>query len=316
MSKPSKPSKKPSRSSKSSKSSRTSKSSQPSSAPAKSKDSSKNKRPGRSSSVSIEEVQPRPCKCVCKPAATSDEESEDVSWVDRQDSLPPEEVAEGEPEKDTLEWHQWNLTLIWDKKKEKFLHRFQCKYSESVICMRAVGDSTATNLKRHADLCDAKHGKDMTTQMKVTSSIPRQFHKGEFRLQLVEWVTRWHRPDIIVEDDELVQLFSYLNPSVKTPLRPTLRRDLHAVFSLTLLEGLYPDLRKKIDTRLENLRTAGIALTLLTIRGIMVACIQHDAPHLFMNRMPNGSRFKCSEAFVKKYLYQLHQEKHSRPRQL
>jgi hypothetical protein len=34
----------------------------------------------------------------------------------------------------------------------------------------------------------------------------------------------------------------------------------------------------------------------------MVACIEHDAPHLFMQAMTDGMKFKCSESFVQEYL--------------
>jgi hypothetical protein len=34
----------------------------------------------------------------------------------------------------------------------------------------------------------------------------------------------------------------------------------------------------------------------------MVACIEHDAPHLFTQAMTDGTKFKCSESFVRKYL--------------
>jgi hypothetical protein len=61
----------------------------------------------------------------------------------------------------------------------------------------------------------------------------------------------------------------------------------------------------KINERLEDLRDSGVALSLLTIRGIMVAFIEHDAPHLFQKTFSDGSRFRCSESFVRKYLRSL-----------
>lgn len=64
----------------------------------------------------------------------------------------------------------------------------------------------------------------------------------------------------------------------------------------------YPDLRKKIELRLQSLREAGVALSLLTIRGIMVAYIDHDAPELFERVLSDGSKFKCADSFVRKYL--------------
>lgn len=37
----------------------------------------------------------------------------------------------------------------------------------------------------------------------------------------------------------------------------------------------------------------------------MVALIEHDTPHLFLQQFPDGSRFRCSESFVRKYLRNL-----------
>jgi hypothetical protein len=48
-----------------------------------------------------------------------------------------------------------------------------------------------------------------------------------------------------------------------------------------------------------------VALSLLSICGIMVAFIEHDAPQLFTQIFPDGSHFRCSEAFVQKYLQTL-----------
>lgn len=41
------------------------------------------------------------------------EPPEDLSWVDRQDTPPVRELAEGEPEADTLAWHEWNLRTFF-----------------------------------------------------------------------------------------------------------------------------------------------------------------------------------------------------------
>lgn len=41
----------------------------------------------------------------------------------------------------------------------------------------------------------------------------------------------------------------------------------------------------------------------MTICGIMIGFIEHEAPHLFQQPMSkDGTRFKCSESFVRKYL--------------
>ncbi|KAJ7726018.1 hypothetical protein DFH07DRAFT_719725, partial [Mycena maculata] len=64
----------------------------------------------------------------------------------------------------------------------------------------------------------------------------------------------------------------------------------------------YPETRKKINDHLTSLRTAGVALTLLSIRGIMVGHIQNDAPELFHHARGDGSIFRCSESFTRRYL--------------
>ncbi|KAJ7069136.1 hypothetical protein C8F01DRAFT_976393, partial [Mycena amicta] len=61
----------------------------------------------------------------------------------------------------------------------------------------------------------------------------------------------------------------------------------------------YPEIRKAINDDLVSLRQAGVPLTLLTIRGIMVAHIQSGAPHLFHTSVrSDGTQFRCSEGFI------------------
>ncbi|KAL0953304.1 hypothetical protein HGRIS_004553 [Hohenbuehelia grisea] len=68
----------------------------------------------------------------------------------------------------------------------------------------------------------------------------------------------------------------------------------------------YPMLQAKIHSHIEALREGGAVLTMLTIHAIMIAFIEADAPHLFRQPIAkDGSRFKCSEAFVRKYLHRL-----------
>jgi hypothetical protein len=51
-----------------------------------------------------------------------------------------------------------------------------------------------------------------------------------------------------------------------------------------------------------SLHGAGVVLTLLSIRGIMVSHIQHDVPELFEKTMSDGSNFRYSESFTQSYL--------------
>lgn len=75
--------------------------------------------------------------------------------------------------------------------------------------------------------------------------MPSKFHRGKFRLKLLSWVTRRHRPDAIIEDPELVDIFTYLNPEAVPPSRRTLRRDIDLAFRMSREEvkkllGSYP----------------------------------------------------------------------------
>ncbi|KAE9382580.1 hypothetical protein BT96DRAFT_1010387, partial [Gymnopus androsaceus JB14] len=198
------------------------------------------RRSSASSDAEVDEEQPRKKK---KQRKEVDEPSEDLSWMDRQETSPPQERAEDEPEEGTLAWYEWNLpraqrkwksvvykhfdqvTAEFDKDKDTFYYVFRCKHNHSKSCKRSVNDSTTSNLNTHVKICDSKHGESLT-QLTINEQIPRKYNKGEFRLKLVEWVTRRHRPDKIVEDDELIEVFTYLNPTAKPPSRRTLRRDI------------------------------------------------------------------------------------------
>ncbi|KAJ6523241.1 hypothetical protein DFH09DRAFT_1330119 [Mycena vulgaris] len=64
----------------------------------------------------------------------------------------------------------------------------------------------------------------------------------------------------------------------------------------------YPELCKKIKHQLEALREMGTPLSLVTIRATRVAFIRQDQPHLFDRVMADGSEFRCSDSFVRKFL--------------
>ncbi|KAJ7702622.1 hypothetical protein B0H16DRAFT_1748176 [Mycena metata] len=64
----------------------------------------------------------------------------------------------------------------------------------------------------------------------------------------------------------------------------------------------YPELCAKIKKHLQSLRAIGTPLSLIMIRGIMVATVRNEQPHLFNRVMPDGSEFGCSDSFVRKFL--------------
>jgi hypothetical protein len=70
-----------------------------------------------------------------------------------------------------------------------------------------------------------------------------------------------------------------------------------------LYQAGHPDVVKLITNQLKGLRTVGVVLTLLTVRAIMVAFIEAQVPHIFKHLAKNGTRFKCSDSFVRKFLH-------------
>ncbi|KAG6823665.1 hypothetical protein H0H92_009493, partial [Tricholoma furcatifolium] len=67
----------------------------------------------------------------------------------------------------------------------------------------------------------------------------------------------------------------------------------------------HPNVKKIINNQLRLFREAKMALTLVTIRGIIVAVIQKEAPDLFLRIRKDGTRFKCTDSWVRKYLHNL-----------
>jgi hypothetical protein len=68
-------------------------------------------------------------------------------------------------------------------------------------------------------------------------------------------------------------------------------------------KALYPAVQEEIIKQLTTLHEVGVVLILLTIRAIMVAVINKRAPELFETINKDKTQFKCSEAYVRKFLY-------------
>ncbi|TFY75668.1 hypothetical protein EWM64_g8344, partial [Hericium alpestre] len=65
-----------------------------------------------------------------------------------------------------------------------------------------------------------------------------------------------------------------------------------------------PELVELIKTQLTLLRKAGIPVNVRSARGIMLAHIEHHAPELLHATAQDGSHFRCSDAYVRKFLYE------------
>jgi hypothetical protein len=58
----------------------------------------------------------------------------------------------------------------------------------------------------------------------------------KFRMKLALWVARRHRPFTIVEDKELVDIFTDLNNKVEVPSRFTVSRDVKEIFYMSQIK--------------------------------------------------------------------------------
>lgn len=64
----------------------------------------------------------------------------------------------------------------------------------------------------------------------------------------------------------------------------------------------YPHVVKAIREKLEALRDGAAPVSLVTVRGIFVATILNLAPEIFDITYKDGSKFRCSETFLRKWL--------------
>lgn len=67
---------------------------------------------------------------------------------------------------------------------------------------------------------------------------------------------------------------------------------------------------------LQSLRSASIHVDIVTARGLMMGAITHHTPEVFENTDKNGSCFRCSDEFVRKFLkrtmgWSLHRSTHT-----
>ena len=64
----------------------------------------------------------------------------------------------------------------------------------------------------------------------------------------------------------------------------------------------YPKVAEDFLAYLQGLREASAPLTLVTIRGLLVAHLQHSTPEIFTTPFRDGSFFTCSDTFVRKFI--------------
>jgi DDE superfamily endonuclease len=64
----------------------------------------------------------------------------------------------------------------------------------------------------------------------------------------------------------------------------------------------YPEVTQNIVDHLRKLRIAGVPLDVPRCRGIIIGQLHHAIPEIFETVSKDGSRFRCSESWVRKFL--------------
>ena len=64
----------------------------------------------------------------------------------------------------------------------------------------------------------------------------------------------------------------------------------------------FPAVAKSFLEQLVKLRQACLPLTIVTIRGLLIAHLQYFTPQIFTTPLWDGTLFRCSDAFVRKFI--------------
>lgn len=69
------------------------------------------------------------------------------------------------------------------------------------------------------------------------------------------------------------------------------------------LQAAYPDVVDAITKNLDQLQEAAAPITLVTVRGVVVATILKMAPEIFQKQSKDGSSFRCSDSYLRRWLH-------------
>jgi hypothetical protein len=101
----------------------------------------------------------------------------------------------------------------------------------SINIVRARHDESTSNLSRHVQKCTPVDSKEAHAMQAYSQGS--QYTPAQHRMKLALWVARRNRPFAIVEDPELLDIFSDLNSRCVTPGRRTVSRDIKEIFTLS-----------------------------------------------------------------------------------
>lgn len=101
----------------------------------------------------------------------------------------------------------------------------------AVTIKRVRHDDSTSNLARHVKSCVPANTKE-AQQMKIYAQ-GSTYTEADHRVKVALWISRRHRPFVIVEDPELIDIFKSLNSTCVTPKRNTVSRDVREIHEIS-----------------------------------------------------------------------------------
>lgn len=101
----------------------------------------------------------------------------------------------------------------------------------SVAISRVRHDDSTSNLIRHVRSCAPANTAE--SQAMETFAKGTTYSEIKHRVKIALWIACRHRPYVIAEDPELLDIFKMLHGSCVTPSRTTVSRDVQEIHEIT-----------------------------------------------------------------------------------
>ncbi|KAF7371898.1 Zinc finger BED domain-containing protein 4 [Mycena venus] len=111
-------------------------------------------------------------------------------------------------------------------------YKFVCKAHPMSFVTRARHDDGTSNLRRHVLSCVGIPAAASSGSIK-SFAIGSKYTPASHHMKIALWVARRHRPFLIVEDPELLDIFLDLNNRIETPSASTVSRDVKEIFQMS-----------------------------------------------------------------------------------
>ena len=92
-------------------------------------------------------------------------------------------------------------------------------------------DESTSNLAHH--VCNCAPADSTQTRALAAYASGSKYMKASHHMKIALWLSNCHHPFSIVEDTELLEIFTDLNPNCKTPKHHTISRDMKEMFFLS-----------------------------------------------------------------------------------